>query len=230
MPFRFLDLPAELRNYVHEYVSYKDQPTAINYTAGRQNGTYPGLSTASREIRAEYCLIQRREANIIVRWSDLLTYLATFYPYDVVAGPQKLTVALDLALRLKAHHTVEMDLLPLLQLRSRSPSTHVQFTMDRSFGVNMTSEDSSTEIECRGLGQIMNHEDSKWLRDIQAGAFERVPVQRNRSDFIDVHIKYKLLRRPKDIILSDRWGQDRSYGLQAFFEKDGNEVFVVFLE
>jgi hypothetical protein len=88
MPFRFLDLPAELRTYVYEFAtSSLEANVKLSHRPDRKNSTQPqGLSTLTqvcKEIRGEFLPLYMKIVPIEINLRALQTFMSTFAPAPV---------------------------------------------------------------------------------------------------------------------------------------------------
>jgi hypothetical protein len=119
--FRFLDLPAELRNRVYDFAATPEK-------ADQHTSVLPSLALAqtNRQLRAEYLPICKT-APVVIERDDLPAYFAAFYPTpeSMKQAPSSITILVDChADQLDA----TIDILPLLKLHHANPTLTCTFT------------------------------------------------------------------------------------------------------
>ncbi|KAH7082781.1 hypothetical protein BKA63DRAFT_138013 [Paraphoma chrysanthemicola] len=180
--FRFLDLPAELRNRIYDLAATTDDPIRITREKTLHHPhRYAGLTRVCRQIRKEYLAIQRRAAHLEVDWDELPHYMTTFHA-DKSSNdfrPKYLDVRLTCAYEYKELHEPHVDILPLLQLKAGATDMVVRVTSivydEGAFVRQMNALLDEARLD---LQQLIDNNNEEWVRCIRLGHFDSIMVGR----------------------------------------------------
>ncbi|KAF2832725.1 hypothetical protein CC86DRAFT_462939 [Ophiobolus disseminans] len=215
--FPFLELAPELRNSIYEYAAIgNDETLRISKSTGKP-GSFAALSRVGREIRAEYRPIQRREANVEIRWNNLEAYQEDFLrtKNDRSSPPRFLRVTMGR----NRYDTVGVDILPLVLTQLRDPSLDCYFTQSkngegiiRSCLVRQARRIDEPMDQGACLTNLLHHflYDKTWVADLQSGRIANIMVRRGHN----VRIKFVPGKEPAglavwlaEIAIEPRWGK-----------------------
>ncbi|KAA8623321.1 hypothetical protein PtrV1_04627 [Pyrenophora tritici-repentis] len=122
-PFRFMDLPAEIRNQVYSHCT---TPTTLIHHVGSEEQDldrvketpekqyqFFGLALTSRQLRREFYPVYMSDSKITVKLYDLHSFLDTFHRNADASTRGTLIVGLD-------EDIAPVDIFPLLRLSKKA--------------------------------------------------------------------------------------------------------------
>ncbi|KAL5117121.1 hypothetical protein ACEQ8H_004946 [Pleosporales sp. CAS-2024a] len=209
--FRFMDLPAELRNHVYMYANeYSDRCFPPIVQKVRSDTTKPssrsksnpvsiphiGLTQACSQIRSEF-----RPAWLSTHQIPLHAvhrYIKAFYPRLDDDMPKEIRERLTAQsspcgpLRVTYHHTEpthpglgDMNIMGLLRHVAHNPTftVTVTSTLDKPFGI------------AASIQTIISNKSKKWIKAIKAGKISQVLLRLSEGECC-MRIVYKVLHAP----------------------------------
>ncbi|KAL7775070.1 hypothetical protein CFE70_005986 [Pyrenophora teres f. teres 0-1] len=192
MAFRFLDLPAELRNRIYELVAINDSGPTKLCLAQKSRSPYvdhASLTKVCEKVRNEYLPMQRKVAHVIVFWDDVNAFTETYLA--PVSGkmwpPGHLAISRSLAsseictsinngLSWVDDH-LSIDVTRIIRARLEQPYFHCRIDgtyikFDKHGHRYLITQDAIFDF-------LILHQKSKWIGDIQSGAIAKVSVRIN---------------------------------------------------
>ncbi|KAH7093510.1 hypothetical protein FB567DRAFT_175488 [Paraphoma chrysanthemicola] len=187
MGFRFLDLPAELRNRIYDQAATTDDPIRITHeTPLHHPHHYAGLTRVCRQIRNEYLAIQQRGARLEVDWDELPHYMTTFHADKTsnILRPKSLDVRLTYAYEDEENLEPQVDILPLLQLKTGATDMEVRVITVHYDNEHVVHHwlNAALHYASRDLQQLVNNNYEEWNRCIRLGCFHSIMVRHAKWD------------------------------------------------
>ncbi|KAE8838524.1 hypothetical protein PTNB85_02755 [Pyrenophora teres f. teres] len=190
MAFRFLDLPAELRNRIYELVAINDSGPTKLCLAQKSRSPYvdhASLTKVCEKVRNEYLPMQRKVAHVIVFWDDVNAFTETYLA--PVSGkmwpPGHLAISRSLAsseictsinngLSWVDDH-LSIDVTRIIRARLEQPYFHCRIDgtyikFDKHGHRYLITQDAIFDF-------LILHQKSMWIGDIQSGAIAKVSVR-----------------------------------------------------
>ncbi|KAI4666364.1 uncharacterized protein J4E79_002402 [Alternaria viburni] len=178
--FRFLDLPAELRNCIYEFAAETeaDQPRCV----------LPCLALAQtcQQLRTEYRPVcMKRE--IIIDWKAVTGYLHHFFPnvdgkvVNAELVPKGITVVTPWRGQEEGDGS-KLDLLPIIKVGLCRPDFTCRFVHDKTI-MKLVLEDGKyhpdefaefVNEDSGSLGNVVCNRNEKWLLEIATGVIKRI--------------------------------------------------------
>ncbi|KAI4926197.1 hypothetical protein J4E85_006489 [Alternaria conjuncta] len=195
--FRFLDLPAELRNLIYDFAAETeaDQPRCV----------LPCLALAQscQQLRTEYRSICLKR-DIVIDWKAVTGYMRTFFPTvngkieNVELAPANMTIVTPWRGK-EVDYDYELDILPLFKIGLYRPNFTCHLVHDpaslRIYGDQMKLQGrykfgAWIDEDTIALKKVMRNRDPQWLSDINTGAITKVTV--SNMGFIDPRATFYL--------------------------------------
>ncbi|KAF2024520.1 hypothetical protein EK21DRAFT_94042 [Setomelanomma holmii] len=166
---------AEIRNYIYQYDAQGTRRVAPG-RRWKRNAPYAALTRVCREVRKEYCPIQRYAARIQIAWHHVNDFFDVFMkPKDDTGIPAQL---IQVMIQRETTYGAALHFLPLMQLKCTYPSLQCEFQYEERASsllrrfvqfmleLGFSSRNIPNEVdECQTLNSLVNMNDHyAWLR------------------------------------------------------------------
>jgi hypothetical protein len=128
-PFRFLDLPSEIRNKAYDSILCDREPNVrlkkVEQGTDMKHNFF-GLANVNRQLRAEFGPLRMSNMGYIVPLIHYSAFVATFFR-PISRYPRPLRVRIEIGLS-QVGHDFSWDMKPLMLAKATTPGLHLIVT------------------------------------------------------------------------------------------------------